>query len=174
MRLAMRMDGFLQGLIDKRQNANVMLLTGTDTSVVTLEWAMSNLLNHPDVLKKARAKIDAQIGQERLIDEPNITKLPYLQNIMFETLWLYPTAPLLVPYKTIDDCTINGYKVPCDTIILINAWVIHQNPELWDDPTSFKLERFNNEVKDHGHKFMSFGIGWRACLGASLGHHMVN
>ena len=70
-----------------------MLLAGTDTSAVTLEWAMSNLLNHPDGLKKARAELDAQIGQERLIDEPDIAKLPYLQNIMSETLRLLPGRP---------------------------------------------------------------------------------
>ncbi|CDP07838.1 unnamed protein product [Coffea canephora] len=31
----------------------VMLTAGTDTSLVTIEWALSLLLNHPEVLKKA-------------------------------------------------------------------------------------------------------------------------
>ncbi|MBA0803186.1 hypothetical protein Gohar_013428, partial [Gossypium harknessii] len=58
--------------------SGVLLFAGTDTSAVTLEWAMSNLLNNPEVLKKAKAEIDAQVGEERLIDESDIAKLPYL------------------------------------------------------------------------------------------------
>ncbi|KAF4352429.1 hypothetical protein G4B88_018861 [Cannabis sativa] len=59
---------------------------GTDTSSVILEWAMSNFLNHPDVLKKARAEFDDEIGQKRLVDETDLHKLPYLQSIISETL----------------------------------------------------------------------------------------
>ncbi|PQQ16713.1 cytochrome P450 81E8 [Prunus yedoensis var. nudiflora] len=81
----------------------VMLLAGTDTSAVTLEWAMSNLLNHPHALKKARAELDDQLGQENLVDEPDISKLPYLQNVISETFRLCPTAPLLIPHFSSDD-----------------------------------------------------------------------
>lgn len=70
-----------------------ILLAGTDTSAVTLEWAMSNLLNHPHILEKAKAELDRQIGQQNLMDEPDLSKLPYLQNIISETLRLYPPAP---------------------------------------------------------------------------------
>ncbi|KAK5784961.1 hypothetical protein PVK06_039502 [Gossypium arboreum] len=125
--------------------AEVLLLVGTDTSAVTVEWAMSNLLNNPEVLKKAKAEIDAQVGEEMFIDETDITKRPYLRNII-----------------TSGDCTIGGYDVPGNTIVLINAWAIQRDPELWDDPTSFKPERFEKEGKDHGHTW------------ASIAHRMVN
>ncbi|PON46379.1 Cytochrome P450, E-class, group I [Trema orientale] len=84
----------------------VILLAGTDTSAVTLEWAMSNLLNHPHVLKKARAELDSQVGQQQLVDESDLSKLPYLQGIISETLRLYPAGPLLVPHYSSNDCTI--------------------------------------------------------------------
>ena len=98
-----------------------MIVAGTDTSAMTLEWAMSNMINHPDVLKKARVELDNQIGQEKLIDEPNISKLHYIQSIILETLRLYPVAPLLVPHLSSNDCTIGGYDIPHDTILLVNA-----------------------------------------------------
>ncbi|TQE12149.1 hypothetical protein C1H46_002219 [Malus baccata] len=159
-------DQIIKGLI------LVMLLAGTDTSAVTLEWAMSNLLNHPRVLKKARAEMDAQLGQEHLVEEPDISKLPYLQSIVSETFRLCPAAPLLVPHLSSEDCTIGGFDVPRGTIVLINAWAIHRDPKLWDDPESFKPERFESG-EDMSHKLMPFGSGRRACPGAGLAQRVV-
>ena len=56
-------------------NAQVLLSAGTDTSAITVEWTMTNLLNHPNILKKARDEIDSQIGEEKLIKESGVSKL---------------------------------------------------------------------------------------------------
>ncbi|XP_054787686.1 cytochrome P450 81E8-like [Prosopis cineraria] len=149
----------------------VLLLAGTDTSAVTLEWAMSSLLNNPNVLGKARKEIDSHIGQERFIDEPDTSNLPYLQSIISETLRLHPAAPLLVPHEASADCTIAGYNVPRGTIVLVNAWAIHRDPQLWDDPASFKPERFEKEGE--ASKLIPFGLGRRACPGAGLAQRTV-
>ena len=53
---------------------------------MTLECAMSNMINHPNVLKKAKVELDNQIGQEKLIDELDVSKLHYIQRIILETL----------------------------------------------------------------------------------------
>ena len=149
-----------------------MLLGGTDTSAISLEWAMSNLLNHPNILKKAKAELDSQIGEANLMDEPDIPKLPYLQSIISETFRLYPSAPLLVPHMSSDDCTIGGYDVPRNTMLLVNAWAIHRDPKVWDDATSFKPERFQCGEADP-QKLMPFGLGRRACPGAGLAQRTV-
>ncbi|CAL5353228.1 hypothetical protein CsSME_00041238 [Camellia sinensis var. sinensis] len=201
-RLYKKMDAFLQGLIDEHRRDKskntmidhllslqesqpeyytdeiikgliaVMILAGTDTSAVTMEWAMSLLINHPEVLKKARAEIDAHVGQDHLIDEHDISKLHYLQAIISETFRLFPAAPLLVPHVSSGGCIIGGFNVPRGTLLLVNAWAIHRDPKVWDDPTSFKPERFEGgEVE--GHKLMPFGMGRRACPGAGLAQRVV-
>jgi cytochrome P450 len=137
-----------------------MLLAGTDTSAVTIEWVMSELLNHPEVLNKAKEELDTQIGKNKLIDEQDLSKLPYLQNIISETLRLHPPAPLLLPHYSSDDFSLGEFNVPKDTIILTNVWAIHRDPTLWEDALSFKPERFEKEGEVN--KLMAFGLGRRA------------
>lgn len=143
-----------------------MLLAGTDSSAVTLEWAMSSLLNYPEVLKKVRAELDTHVGQDRVVDESDIPKLTYLKNVISETLRLYTPAPLLLPHSSSEECVIGGYKVPRDTIVLVNGWAIHRDPKFWSDAASFKPERF--EKKGEIDKLIAFGMGRRACPGEAL------
>ena len=117
--------------------------------------------------------MDTHVGKDRLIDEFDLSKLHYLQAIISETFRLCPAAPLLVPHMTSNDCTIGGFEVPHDTILMVNAWSIHRDPKIWDDPTSFKPERFENGEEVEGHKLMPFGMGRRACPGSGLAQRVV-
>ncbi|XP_030455715.1 cytochrome P450 81E8-like [Syzygium oleosum] len=152
----------------------VMLVAGTDTSSLTLEWAMTNLLNNPEKLEKAQVEINSIIGHDRLLEESDVSKLPYLQCIIFETLRLSTTVPLLLPHESSADCTIGGYLVPCGTIVLVNAWASHRDPELWEEPTAFKPERFEGgNGENHRKLVLPFGLGRRACPGAPLAHRVM-
>ncbi|XP_020223955.1 isoflavone 3'-hydroxylase-like [Cajanus cajan] len=158
-------DHIIKGLIQ------AMLLAGTDTPALTIEWVMSELLNNPEVLKKAKDEINTHIGKDRLVEEQDLPKLSYLQNIISETFRLHPLAPLLLPHESSEDCTIGGYHIPRGTIVLTNAWLIHRDPILWSDPTSFKPERFEREGEVS--KLITFGLGRRACPGLGLAQRMV-
>ncbi|MED6143342.1 hypothetical protein PIB30_005258 [Stylosanthes scabra] len=158
-------DLMIKGLIQ------AMLLAGTDTSAVSMEWVMAELLNHPQVMKKVKDELDTQIGKDRLVQEQDLPNLPYLQNVISETLRLHPPAPLLLPHSASEDCTIGGYNIPKDTIVLTNAWLIHRDSKIWADPESFKPERFENEGEEN--KLITFGLGRRACPGLGLAQRTV-
>ncbi|KAF8023176.1 hypothetical protein BT93_F0622 [Corymbia citriodora subsp. variegata] len=151
-----------------------MLIAGTDTSATTIEWAMSLLVNHPNVMKKARAELDDAIGLDRLADETDIHKLPYLHNIINEALRLFPPAPLLLARESAEDCMVGGFNVPRGTIILVNAWAIQRDPKVWDDPTSFKPDRHEGVGGDHAYRLLPFGMGRRRCPGAGLANRVVS
>ncbi|KAG5542048.1 hypothetical protein RHGRI_021781 [Rhododendron griersonianum] len=87
----------------------VMLIAGSDSSSGTMEWALSLLLNNPDILEKAYSEIEKHIGaQNRLIEESDLNELPYLNKIIKETFRMCPPKHLLLPHESSKDCTIGG------------------------------------------------------------------
>ena len=151
-----------------------MFTAEIDTSVLTMQWAMAHLLNHPEALEKARNEIDNHIKPRRLIEDSDLPNLPYLRCMVSETLRLCPAVPLLLPHFSSEDCTINGYKVPRGTTLLINARAIHRDPSVWEEPTEFKPERFDGiEVGCEGFKYLPFGKGRRSCPGNNLALRFV-
>ncbi|XP_039117669.1 isoflavone 3'-hydroxylase-like [Dioscorea cayenensis subsp. rotundata] len=150
-----------------------LLVAGTDTSSVTMEWAMSLLLNNPDSLKKLRAELHANIEQSSILQEADLYKLPYLQAVILETLRIHPSVPLLVPHESSKDCTVGGFHVPKGTMLLVNAWKLHRDPETWEEPNKFKPERFLNNDGKEKMKIMAFGIGRRRCPGEVLALRVV-
>ncbi|CAH1422020.1 unnamed protein product [Lactuca virosa] len=151
-----------------------LLTAGTDTSASTSEWALSLLLSHPHVIKKAQKEIDSHVGKNRLVDESDMSSLPYIRCIVNETLRMYPTVPLLVPHESSEDCVVGGFHIPRGTMLLINQWAIHRDPDLWNDPEKFLPERFESlESTKDGFRFMPFGSGRRSCPGEGLAMRMV-
>ncbi|KAK9066765.1 hypothetical protein SSX86_014088 [Deinandra increscens subsp. villosa] len=152
-----------------------LVAAGTDTTTATMEWAFSLLLNHKHVLKKAQDEIDIHVGTDRLVEESDMASLPYLLCIVNETMRLYPPGPLLVPHESSDDCIVGGYHIPRGTMLLVNQWAIHRDPDLWSDPETFYPERFKGlEGKSRdGFRFMPFGFGRRSCPGEGLAMRMI-
>ncbi|KAL2548386.1 Uncharacterized protein Fot_09916 [Forsythia ovata] len=149
-----------------------MLTAGTYASVVIVEWALSLLLNHLEKLEKAKAENESIVGNDSLVDESDLSKLHYIQAIISETFRLFPAAPLLLPHESSYNCNIGGYDILRGTIVLVNAWSIHRDPMIWDDPTSFKLKRF--VVGEVGpSKLLPFGMGMRSCPSVVLGQRVV-
>ncbi|XP_060184366.1 cytochrome P450 81C13-like [Lycium barbarum] len=155
----------------------VIFVAGIETSSSTIQWVMRLLLDHPEALHKLRADIDSKVGNKRLLNESDLTKLPYLRCVVNETMRLYPPAPLLLPHYSTDDCTVGGYDVPKHTMLLVNAWAIHRDPKVWEDPEKFKPERFEakeGETERFNYKLVPFGMGRRACPGADMGLQTVS
>ncbi|KAK1313368.1 Cytochrome P450 93A3 [Acorus calamus] len=155
-------------------------VAGTDTSSITIEWALAELINHPSVLSKARAEIESIIGKTRLVEETDIPNLPYLQSIVKETFRLHPPAPFILREAT-KDCVVSGYDIPNKTRLIVNAWSVGRDPEYWEEPMEFRPERFMEEEKCAGvdvrgqhFELLPFGSGRRGCPGASLGLHVVH
>ncbi|KAH6775152.1 hypothetical protein C2S52_012713 [Perilla frutescens var. hirtella] len=153
-----------------------LLLGGSDTTTTTVEWAIHEVVRHPDIMKKAKEELDRVIGRKRLVEENDLPHLPYIDAIIMETFRLHPQATLMAPHCAIEDCNVVGYEIPKGTIVMINAWSIGRNPELWDSPEEFVPERFfGKEIDMLGSNFalFPFGSGRRRCPGYNLGLKIV-
>ncbi|KAF0933913.1 hypothetical protein E2562_020043, partial [Oryza meyeriana var. granulata] len=105
------------------------LITGsTDTSSVSVEWAMSEVLRNPRVLAKATEELDRVVGRHRLVAEEDIPNLPYLEAIVKESMRLHPVVPLLIPRVSREDASVGGYDIPAGTRVLVNVWAIGRDP----------------------------------------------
>ncbi|RWR90886.1 putative Cytochrome P450 [Cinnamomum micranthum f. kanehirae] len=145
-----------------------LLMAGGDTTSVSLEWIMAELVCNPNVMSKARSEIKDIVGLGREVEESDIARLPYLQAIIKETLRLHPTAPLLIPHKAETSVEIGGYTVPKNTQVSVTAWAIGRDPKIWEDPSSFQPERFlgsDVDVKGQDYDLIPFGSGRRICPG---------
>ncbi|KAG2666465.1 hypothetical protein I3843_15G059500 [Carya illinoinensis] len=155
-----------------------LILGGSDTTAVTMTWALSLLLNNREALKKVQQELDLQVGKERQVKDSDIPNLAYLQAVIKETMRLYPAGPLSVPHESSEDCTLAGYHVPAGTRLLVNLSKIHRDPQVWQDPTEFRPERFltthkNFNIRGQNFELIPFGSGRRICPGISLGLQLV-
>ena len=156
-------------------------MAGTDTSALTTEWALAELINHPHVMERARQEINAVVGNSRILEESDLVNLPYLQAIVKETLRIHPTGPMIVRESS-ESCTLWGYEIPAKTQLFVNVWAIGRDPNYWDNPLEFRPERFLSEegsgksqldVRGQHFHLIPFGSGRRGCPGTSLALQVV-
>ncbi|KAJ9153099.1 hypothetical protein P3X46_026583 [Hevea brasiliensis] len=156
-----------------------LFIGGTDTAANTLQWTMAEIINHPNVFRKLREEIESVVGTNRLVEDSDIPNLHYLQAVVKETLRLYPLVPA-IPRKCREDCQIGGFDVPKETAVIVNAYSIMRDPELWDNPDKFYPERFlkeqesRKETKKQNFNFLPFGGGRRMRSGSQLAFSVMN
>ncbi|GKA02245.1 cytochrome P450 71A4-like protein [Tanacetum coccineum] len=147
-----------------------MFVAGTDTTSTAIEWAISEVIKHPRVMKKLQQELDeiAQ-GRQRITEEDlENTQHPYLNAIFKESMRLHIPIPLLLPREATQDVKVMGYDIAAGTQVLINAWMISRDPTIWEDADEFKPERFldtNIDYKGLNFEFLPFGAGRRGCPG---------
>ena len=112
------------------------------------------------------------MGQKGKVDMKDINEMVYLKYVVKETMRLHPPAPFLVPRVTTKNVKLRGYDIPANIQVLINAWAIQRDPNLWDQPEEFIPERFENSSIDFNsqdYQLIAFGFGRRRCPGLAFG-----
>ncbi|KAI3763173.1 hypothetical protein L1987_53624 [Smallanthus sonchifolius] len=149
-----------------------LFAAGTDTTSTAIEWAISELIRHPRVMKKLQKEI-GEIGHGKpKITENDLEKMTYLKAVLKETLRLHTPLPLLISRESTQYVKLMGYDISAGTQVIINAWAIGRDPSRWEEHENFRPERFLNSSIDYkglNFEFIPFGAGRRGCPAIQFG-----
>ncbi|KAM0923101.1 hypothetical protein ACQ4PT_005756 [Festuca glaucescens] len=157
-----------------------MLFGGPDTIGATIEWAMAEMIRSPEILLRLQQELADVVGLDRIVDESDLDKLLFLKCVVKETFRMHPPIPMHL-HGTTKDCVLGGYSVPSGSRVLINAWAIGRDGEVWKDVDAFWPSRFmpgegeaaRLDLKGGCYEFLPFGAGRRSCPAQGLGPYAV-
>ncbi|MFN0021091.1 MAG: cytochrome P450 [Pirellulaceae bacterium] len=162
-----RDEGDGSGLSDKqlRDEVMTMFLAGHDTTANALSWTWWLLGQNPDVQQRLRQEVDAALSG-REATPADVPRLPLCENVLRESLRLYPPA-YVVGRRALEDCTIGKYSIRKGTNVLMSSWVVHRDPRWYDRPDEFLPDRWADGLLTRIPKYayFPFGGGPRACIG---------
>lgn len=153
-----------------RDNLLTFIVAGHETTALTLAWALYLMAFDPARQAKARTEAAAVLGsgsRARAACADDLARLPYIRQIIDETLRLYPPAALLARTAQKRD-TLCERAIHAGDTITIPVYALHRNRLLWEAPDAFIPERFEGGSPAPRFAYLPFGDGPRICIGASF------
>ena len=149
-----------------RDNLLTFIVAGHETTALTLAWSLYLCAFDTAVQDRARAEARSVIG-DRAATAQDVPHLPYIRQIIDETLRLYPPAAFLSRTAQADD-ELCGRDVRRGDTVILPIYALHRHRKLWSDPDSFDPERFAPGHQTDRFSFLPFGDGPRICIGANF------
>ncbi len=145
-----------------------LLLAGYETTANALTWTYYLLSQNLWASERLREEVRQTLG-ERKPTSADLAHLPYLRQILDESLRLFPPA-WIIGRRAIAQDSIGGYHVPAGTVIAICIYTLHRHPAFWEQPDQFDPERFSPErsADRKRNAYMPFSIGPRQCIGSNF------
>ncbi|KAI0834222.1 cytochrome P450 [Hypoxylon sp. FL0890] len=149
-----------------RNDAMSYIVAGSDTTTDTLTYLIWEVCRRPDIKEKLMAELRTLPDG---FEDEDAKKLPYLDNIIQETLRLHTAAPAGLPRVVPPGgATFGGYFIPAGYTVSAQAYSMHRNPKVYPDPLKFDPSRWEKPTKAMKDSFLPFGGGSRICLGLHL------
>ncbi len=148
-----------------RDETMTLFLAGHETTAQMLAWTWYLLAENPNAEARLHEELRAVLNG-RSPEPSDFAKLPYLYALMHEVLRLYPPA-YITARTSIEPTQIAGYDFPPGSTMLMSQWVMHRDPRFYDDPDTFRPERWLEGLADRlpAGAYFPFGDGPRRCIG---------
>ena len=118
--------------LEIRQEAGGYIVAGSDTTAITLTYLIHTVCKHKHVQSKLVAEL-ASLPKDTI--NRDVRELPYLNQVISETLRLYPAVPGALPRTVpLEGANLAGYQIPGGTTVATQAYSLHRDPSLFPDP----------------------------------------
>lgn len=151
--------------VQLRDEVMTFVLAGHETTAVTVSWAVDLLGRNPEIAERLRREVRDVLG-DRAPDLADLPRLGLARRVAEETLRLYPAVAALQRQAVAGD-DIGGYEVPAGARVVLCAYAMQRDPNLWPEPERFDPDRFLPERSEGRHRFAAipFSGGPRLCIG---------
>uniref|UniRef100_A0A1X7SEJ8 Cholesterol side-chain cleavage enzyme, mitochondrial n=2 Tax=Amphimedon queenslandica TaxID=400682 RepID=A0A1X7SEJ8_AMPQE len=146
-----------------------LLSAGVDTSSNTAVFLLHHIAKEPELQQALYDEFTSVCGLNGIPDFNDFQRMPLVRNCIKETLRLYPAAPIIRLAQT--DMVVHGYKVPKNTSIVFELFLIGRDPKLYPNPEHFNPYRWEGKKEQDGlvtFGSLPFGAGVRMCYGRRL------
>lgn len=156
---------------DIRDETATMIAGGSDTTAIADAFVLTCLALYPEVQGKVYAEVMEQLGPDRLVEKQDLSEFKYLEQVIKETLRLFPVFPLFMRECESDVKLTNNKVLPAGSMALISPYSIQRDERYWEEPNKFDPDRFltDDKVKIYPYAYLAFGGGPRNCIGQKYG-----
>jgi cytochrome P450 len=150
-----------------RNEVLTFLVAGSETTAIALSWALYLVACNPDVQQRLWAETDRVLdGGPVSLD--HLPDLVFANQIITETLRLYPPAGMIWTRMVTADTRLGSYDIPAGTTIAYSPYALHRLARYYPDPDVFNPDRWDAEMQHsapRNNAFLTFGGGARKCIG---------
>ncbi|XP_040062819.1 cytochrome P450 3A43-like [Ixodes scapularis] len=152
--------------VEVESNASLVLTAGTVNLSKYSSWLLYLLARHQDVQEKVRDEIKNILQNGGAINYDAVPKMQYLEQVFLESMRTQSSPSGFVTRLVEKELDAGCVKIPEGVSIVIPTYLLHHDPELWQDPGSFDPERFRPETFEPGDAgaYQPFGAGPRNCF----------
>ncbi|KAH8658506.1 cytochrome P450 [Xylariales sp. PMI_506] len=156
------------------ENANILIVAGSETTATLLSGATFKLLMNPEAYGKLVNEVRNSFTSEDEITIQAVGNLKYLSAVFEESFRMYPPVPIGMP-RVVPKCGdfVDGYWIPGNTAVSVPQWTANQSEHYWFEPQRFIPERWLGDPRFDGDVkgvLNPFSVGPRNCIGRNLAY----
>lgn len=144
-----------------RDEAQVYIVAGSDTTAITLTYLVWAVCRNPAIRDRLVAEVRDRLPED--YQDHHVQQLPYLQQVIEEALRVYSAVPAALPRVVPPGgATLAGHYLPGGSVVCTQAYSLHRNADIFPDPEKFDPSRWESPSKEMKDSLMPFGGGSRS------------